>query len=89
MTTICSKQIHLTILSALFNFVSIALFNNRHISVRISKANSTHLLSCDNLQLKTCSAHDISFLAKGFIRYVFSGQVLSTRMTKDISVPLP
>jgi hypothetical protein len=30
-----------------------------------------------------------SFLAKGFIRYVFRGYTLFPRMMKDISVPLP
>jgi hypothetical protein len=30
-----------------------------------------------------------SFLAKSLIKYVFRGQALSSRMKKDISVPLP
>jgi hypothetical protein len=83
MMMLCRKQIHLTVLSALLKFVSIALFNNHHFSLRIPKVPSTNLLSCDNLQLKTCSLHGISFL------YVFRGYKLSPRMMKGISVPLP
>jgi len=30
-----------------------------------------------------------SILANGYFRYVFRGQALSPRMTKDISLPLP
>ena len=41
---LCTKQIHLTILSALLMFVSIALFNNHNFAVRIPNAHSTHLL---------------------------------------------
>jgi len=89
MMMLCRKQIHLTIVLALLKFVSIALLNNRHFSIRIPKVHSTDLLSCDNLQLKTCSLHDVSFLLKGFIRYVFGGYALSTRMEKGISVTLP
>jgi len=37
----------------------------------------------------TGARHDISFLAKGFFRYVYRGQALSPRMMKDISLPLP
>ena len=73
MMMLCNKQIHLTVISALLTSVSIALFNNRYFAVRIPKAHSTHLLARDNLQLKTCSLHNKSFLAKGFIRYVFRG----------------
>ena len=86
---LCSKRIHLTIFSALLKFVTIALFSNRHFSVMIPKVHSTFLLACNNLQLKTFSSHDINFLVKGFIKYVFRGYALSPRMTKDISVPLP
>jgi len=64
MMVLCSKQVHLTALSGLLTCVSIALFNNRHFVVRIPKARSTHRLARDSLQLKTCSSHDISFLAK-------------------------
>jgi len=45
------------------------------------------LPACDILQLKTCSSHDTSFLAKAFIRYVFRGYALTPKMAKDISVP--
>jgi hypothetical protein len=47
MMMLCNKQIHLTILSALLTFVSIALFNNRHFTVRIPKPHSMHLLARD------------------------------------------
>jgi hypothetical protein len=83
------KQIYLTVLSALLKFVSIALFNNHHFSLRIPKIPSTNLLSCDNLQLKTYSLHGINFLAESLITYIFRGYELSPRMTKGISVPLP
>ena len=89
MMMLCSKQIHRTILSALLTFVYVALFNNRHFAVRIPKAHSTHLVARDSLQLIARSSHDITFPAKGFIRYIFRGQALSTRMTKGISVSLP
>jgi len=84
-----SKQTNLTVFSALLKFVSIALFNNRHFVIKITKAHSTHLVASDSLQLKTRSTHDKYFLAKSFIKYVFRGYVSSPRMTKGISVPLP
>jgi len=52
MMMLCSQQIHLTVLSALLTFVSIALFNNRHFAVRIPKAHSTHRLPRDRLYWK-------------------------------------
>ena len=64
MMMLCSTQIHLTNLSVLLMFVSIALFHNHHFAVRIPNAYSTHLLAHDGLQLKTRSSYDISFLAK-------------------------
>jgi hypothetical protein len=73
MMMLFSKQIHLTILSVLLKFFSIALFNYRHFSVRIPKILLPPLLACDSLQLKTCSSHDISFHANAFIKYVFRG----------------
>ena len=87
MMMLCSKQIHLTALSGLLTCVSIALFNNRHFAVRVSKAHSKHLLARGCLQLKTRSSHDISFLAKAPL-CVFRGQACSPRMMKGISVPL-
>ena len=89
MMMLCSKYIHLTTLSALLTFVSVALFNNHHFAVSIANAHSTHLLTRDSLQLNTRSAHDTAFLAKGFVRNVFRDQASSPRMTKGISVPLP
>jgi hypothetical protein len=84
-----SKQLHLTILSVLLTFVSIALFNSGHFAVRITKTHSTHHFARDCLQLKTRSSRDKSFLAKGFVRYVFSGWASSPRMPKGVCVPLP
>jgi len=89
MMMLCSKQTHLIVLSALLTLVYTALFNNGHFAIRIPKTHSTHLLACDSLQLKTRSSHDISFLAKGFIKDVFRGRALSPRMTKGTSFPLP
>jgi hypothetical protein len=70
-------------------FGSIALFNNRHFVINITKARSTHFLAPDSLLLNTRSSHDKSFLAKSFIRYVFIGLALSPRMMKAVYVPLP
>jgi len=67
-----SKQIHLTVRSALLTFVSIASFYNCHFAVKITKAHATHLAR-DRLQLTARSSYDRSFIAKGFNRYVFRG----------------